>query len=436
LATRAGGLVILGTAALALASSITVSAQPGAAPGAPASPPLVIRVGVDLIQIDAAVTDKQGRPVTDLRAEDFTLEVDGQKQPITNAAHFGRSLDAGDEGAPATANPYAETVVVFVIDDLNMSYKSMYDTKRSLARFAEEMGPARPLMALRLTSDESPKFSLYRSADRLASAVSGLKYNVLSSKGVFPENPVAAPAFMGAPADITAQNRTPSRTGPVLTSGPTPSQETQNLRQRAFSLVSTINTLRGFPGRKAVVLVSEGFWVDNETRERFGRGFPLSAIFDDTDYTGAARMVTEVANRASVVLYPVDPRGPMEGVSSVADSVTALQATDQNRAKWESRTGSQASLQYLAEDTGGLANATRNDLQGGFGDVLRDQTAYYLIGFEPPQKTFARSSGRPKFHKIRLSVNRPDVRVRTRAGFYGVTDEEVFKRAPVMTSPE
>lgn len=433
---RAGGLVVVGVATVALIASVAVSAQQGQAPGSSTSPPLVIRVGLDLIQIDASVTDRSGRPVTDLRAEDFTLEVDGRKQTITHAGHFGQSLpDAAGGGTAASGaqtNPYAEAIVVFMIDDLNMSYKSMYDTRRALTRFAEELGPSRPLMALRRTSDEDQKFSLYRSADRFASAVRDLEYNIRSSKGIFPETPIGAPAFAGRPVDRTARNQAPS-SDPTL--GHTPAQEAQNLQQRAFSLVSTINSMRGFPGRKAVVLVSEGFWVDNQTRERLGSGLPMSSVFDDTDVSGAVRMVTEVANRASVVLYPVDPRGLMDGGPGVTDNVTALQASDVTRSRWESRVGSQASLQYLAEDTGGLANATRNDLQGGFEDVLRDQAAYYLIGFEPPQKTFVKSSGRPKFHKIQLWVNRKDVRVRTRAGFYGVTDEEVKQRAP-LAAPE
>ena len=435
---RAGVLITFGAAALAFSSLAPVSARqnPASPPATSTPPPLVIQVRLDLIQIDASVTDKSGRPVTDLRAEDFTLEVDGQEQPIANAAHFGQSPPAAaEEGASASraqGTPWAEAIVVFVIDDLNMSYKSMYDSRRALARFAEEMGPSRPLMALRRTSDEDLKFSLYRSADRFASAVRDLEYNIRSSKGIFPETPMSAPAFMGKPVDRTARNQAPPSDP---TSGHTPAQEAQNLQQRAFSLVTTINSLRGFPGRKAVVLVSEGFWVDNQTRERFGDGLPLSSVFDDTDVSGAVRMLTEVANRASVVLYPVDPRGLMDGGPSVTDNVTALQANDLTRSRWDSRIGSQASLQYLAEDTGGLANATRNDLQGGFADVLRDQSTYYLIGFEPPQKTFVKSSGRPKFHKIKLSVNRSDVRVRTRAGFYGVTDEEVMRRAPLAAAP-
>ena len=71
----------------------------GAAQGPPLAgqaPPLLIQVGINLIQMDAAVTDKQGRPVRDLRAEDFILEVDGVRQEISNAAFF--------EQAPATAS--------------------------------------------------------------------------------------------------------------------------------------------------------------------------------------------------------------------------------------------------------------------------------------------------------------------------------------------
>ena len=56
----------------------------------PARPAPVIQVGVDLIRIDATVTDKSGRPVTDLRPEDFRLKVDGKPVPVENAVFFGR----------------------------------------------------------------------------------------------------------------------------------------------------------------------------------------------------------------------------------------------------------------------------------------------------------------------------------------------------------
>ncbi|MEO8361500.1 MAG: hypothetical protein ABI672_15815 [Vicinamibacteria bacterium] len=78
----------------------------------------------------------------------------------------------------------------------------------------------------------------------------------------------------------------------------------------------------------------------------------------------------------------------------------------------------------------------RNDLRAGLAQVVKDQRAYYVVGFEPPRTAFSKSSGRPKFHRIKLTVNRPDLRVRTRSGFYGVTDQEVIQRAPLMVAPE
>ena len=92
----------------------------------------------------------------------------------------------------------------------------------------------------------------------------------------------------------------------------------------------------------------------------------------------------------------------------------------------------QHTLRRLAEDTGGMSVFNRNDLKGGLRDVVEDQRSYYLIGFEPPESAFEKSSGKPRFHRIKLTANRKDVRIRTRAGFYGVTDEEVLRRAPLL----
>src|SRR6185436_4514852 len=57
--------------------------QPGLPGQAPPSP-FVIRINVNLVQVDAIVTDSKGKPVTDLRAEDFEVLQDGKPQAITN----------------------------------------------------------------------------------------------------------------------------------------------------------------------------------------------------------------------------------------------------------------------------------------------------------------------------------------------------------------
>src|SRR5215213_8188746 len=70
----------------------------------------VVRITSNLVQIDAVVTDKKGRLVTDLKAEEFEILADGKPQKITNFSYVQNVAEpeaapaplAGDKsGAPA-----------------------------------------------------------------------------------------------------------------------------------------------------------------------------------------------------------------------------------------------------------------------------------------------------------------------------------------------
>src|SRR6185436_19889392 len=112
-------------------------------------------IGLDLVRIDAAVVDRAGRPVVDLRPEDFTLEVDGRKQPVTNAAYFGAKPARVDSSSTLVTSAAPETAsvpdtVVFIVDDLNISFTSMYSARRALSKFASGFSPSGATFALRL----------------------------------------------------------------------------------------------------------------------------------------------------------------------------------------------------------------------------------------------------------------------------------------------
>ena len=90
---------LLPTAALASASVVALAAQ---APQVPSQQPPTFRSGIDLVAVDVTVLARNGRAVSTLKAEDFTLLVDGAPRPIMSA----RLVEArAEESAGAAARP-------------------------------------------------------------------------------------------------------------------------------------------------------------------------------------------------------------------------------------------------------------------------------------------------------------------------------------------
>ena len=58
----------------------------------------VVRITANLVQVDAVVTDKNGKQVTDLRAEDFEVLEDDKPQKITNFSYISCTFITGGSG--------------------------------------------------------------------------------------------------------------------------------------------------------------------------------------------------------------------------------------------------------------------------------------------------------------------------------------------------
>src|SRR5207237_4746160 len=81
----------------------------------------------------------------------------------------------------------------------------------------------------------------------------------------------------------------------------------------------------------------------------------------------------------------------------------------------------------IARQTGGFLIRNSNDF--GLKKVMEDQQGYYLIGFRPTEETFNRN-----FHHIKARLKRSGFTVRTRAGFYGFTEEQA--RPPALSNTD
>lgn len=101
----------------------------------------------------------------------------------------------------------------------------------------------------------------------------------------------------------------------------------------------------------------------------------------------------EAAQRADAVMYPI---------------VVVPIKNDAGR-----NLGGEHALQQIASDTGGRwFDATLNELDSTFAEILRDLRAQYMVAYYP-------TDARKGFHQVRVGLKRPDLRATTRTGYYG-----------------
>ena len=79
--------------------------QPPQSPRQKAEESDIVRITTNLVQIDAAVTDKHGKQITDLKPEEFQVFQDGHLQQVSHASYV--SL-ANAENRKPVASPTAK----------------------------------------------------------------------------------------------------------------------------------------------------------------------------------------------------------------------------------------------------------------------------------------------------------------------------------------
>lgn len=407
----------------------------------------VVRISTQLVQIDAIVTDGKGKHIEDLSEEDFELTIDGKPQPLS----YLKLIRLVEPAAAAAEEPERKApmptltqmptrrieeekvrrTIALVVDDLGLSFSSIYFTKDALRRFVDEQMQEGDLVGLIRTSGgfgiyqqfTSDKRILYAAIDKLRFALNGRKqipFTLSSSSSLMGRNDV-----FQTPAEKQHEERA-ARRGPDLTAN----RENQNantqrdtemqeektregdkaaevFRESVFAsgtlgaLNYVVRALRPLPGRKVAVILSDGLRLRLDDT-RFG-----------VDMQRRVRNLIELANRSSVAFYSVNVEGlippiPDPAVESIADATV------------DNYSGADAfndGLRTLAYDTGGLAlyNNNRTDLL--LKRAVDDNRSYYLLGFDPEDDKFDR-----KHHKIRLKLKRPGLAIRTREGFLGIED--------------
>jgi VWFA-related protein len=380
----------------------------------------VVKINTNLVQVDAVVT-KDGKPVTGLTADDFEIFEDGRQQTITSFAYISNvpSLAAQpDKKTPASAAPYApikpdepHRTVAFVVDDLGLSAESLNQVKRQLRKFiAEDLQP-NDLVAVLRTSGELGALQQFTNDKRLLTrAVDHLRWNYCSRAGV---NVI--------PQVADHQNGTPIC-------------GFRSILITMKSIRFIIDAMGYLPGRKSLVLMSDS--MPQETQDEFAGGGKAKEVGtmqvdamamgpDSLDHTLSLYKIAEKAIRSSVVIYSVDTQGLQYTGLTAADNFRGSTAQMRDLMSTRSRMliNRREGGELIAKQTGGFQIRNSNSYQ--LDRIVEDQSGYYLLGYRPTGETFNR-----RFHHIKAKVKRSGMTLRTRFGFYGVSEEEAKRAKP------
>ena len=395
----------------------------------------VVKISTALVQIDVTVTDRKGNVVKDLKPEDFEVFENSEKQEISNFSFVSSSSvpieantkpNAKDKipvpllSAPLKPENVRRTIAL-VVDDLTLSFESTYYVRRALKKFVDEQMLTGDLVAIVRTGGGIGALQQFTSDRRqLYAAIEKVRWNSRGAGGIG--------AF--APIEATPLERSKSLGAEVseeqLEAEKDSIRNSNQFREDLFATgtLGAINYIvrgmKDLPGRKSIMLLSDGFQLFSETTGGFK---------DSTRVLESLRQLVDLANRSSVIVYTMDARGLAITGLTAQDSTSGISAEQIGERISERRDklfDTQSGLVYLAKETGGFPIINNNDLSGGIRKILDDQS-YYLIGYLPDAETFDPKTRR--FNRLEIKVKRKDTTVRYRSGFFGVTDEQIQKPA-------
>ncbi|MFL6256908.1 MAG: VWA domain-containing protein [Pyrinomonadaceae bacterium] len=386
----------------------------------------VVRITSNLVQVDAVVTDKDGRHVTDLRPEEFEISEDGKRQEIGNFSYVNLESrpsarpdvsEAGhaEKGGPPVPSArlkagQTQRTVALVVDDLSLSVESTHYVRRALKKYLDEQLQADDLSAVIRTSSGVGVLQQFTTDRRLLeAAVERLRWSARSRGGLSATstaNPLSDMLSSGGGGVDDSKSESPEQ-----------AHEENSVGDTINALTYIIRGFRSLPGRKAVVLFTDSLPLQS----KMGLGM--------TSNVERMRRLIDLANRSSVVVYTIDTRG-LQPLSPTAEDAGSM--PHQTGMRLLNRASifhmAQDGMEMLARETGGMFFANNNNYNRGLERMLEDQRGYYLIGYRPDDGTFDARTGVRNFHDLKVRVKRPGLTVRSRSGFYGVADAKGVER--------
>ena len=339
--------------------------NPDSAGESESSPSFTLTVPVNTVLVHVTVTDKEGKPVTDLTVDDFKLYEDGKRQEIQSfEMESGRLIVGLEPEQPVSDQAGGQTprvrspedtqdertrLISCFIDDLTAHTPRYYAwTISALKKFvAEEMGPQDRVGIFSASGNVRIPFTSDRK--RLQDQIDDL-----------------APGKLELSRPLLHREWGYSVMRRIRAA----------IRRLLASLDQHLLFLQHVRASKSLVLLSEGFVPGPAMRWRLDR-------------------LIDQALRSRVTLNTVDMKG--------------LHTANLGRY----RALLERYLEKLAVDTGGIYFRDSNDLYEGLRQIHDARSLYYVLSYTAPGQE---ASG--KYHRIKVEVARPGLTLRHRKGYF------------------
>jgi len=359
--------------------------------------PPTIRATTRLVEINVAVHDKKGAPVTGLTAEDFTILDGGKEEKIATFSVESRGTPQGSP-QPLPPNIFCNrvaregvtppNVAAILLDGLMTNFSDQAYARQQMIKFLSQLQPqdrvalyvlGRELHIVQpFTSGPAALIEAIRTyGGRIAAQAGG----TTSGTGSSAKPTLASPAALTA-ARLDAALWAMTDPGSVGVMG-----KRYMSRDVLNALQAIARHLSGLPGRKSLL------WVTGWTPPPHPNSIFLAQI----------KETIRLLNQADVALYLVDARGLYYQVCfNPPETILAMN--------------------YYAKETGGRAFCNTNDLKGALRNALDDTELTYTLAYYP---THGKWDG--EYRPIKVRVNREGVEVRCRQGYFATNEPPPLK---------
>ena len=387
---------------------------------------------VRAVLVDVTVTDKGGAPINDLNKEDFEITESGKPQTIASFEEHKAQPPRALPPLPAhtyTNNPLnktADSVNVLVLDALNTPIADQMYARQQMIKYLKQIDPGPSLAIFTLTTRLRIVEGFTADPSALITALNQKNW------GGRPQSVSLLGTENNNSEDLQAAQSLANSGGVAGAAGAFAVQQIQQFMAEATggarliriemtlqSLQELARYLSGFPGRKNVIWFSGSLPISI---------LPVTGRDFDTSFSGELkeklRKTTNMLAAAQIAIYPIAPSG-LTGLDESTsarfqNSLPVAPGTEKGSGELaESEQGhlellsTQATMDYIARDTGGEAFYNTNGLKEAMGKAVNNGAHYYTISYTPTDK-----SQDGAYRQIQVKVKNSHYKLSYRHGYF------------------